>query len=173
MSSSASACFKRRVIVRYSALSEERNCEFRRRRHSPLSTFAEQCERLLMALLLILLGGAVASGVLGALSAQEIVFALVFVLAVRPIAGWIGMLGTGLQQRERWTIAIFGVRGIGSLYYLAFALNHAEFEQKEALWAMVCLVVLLSILLHGVSAQPVMQWLDNRRKRRRSAARPG
>ena len=99
------------------------------------------------------------------LSLQEIVFALAFVLLVRPVAGWIGTIGTGLQQRERWIIAVFGVRGVGSLYYLAFATNQAEFPRMEALWSMVCLVVLLSILVHGISARRVMEWLDRRRGR--------
>ena len=137
--------------------------------HTTLSLFAEQCEKLLMALLLILLGGAVATGILGALSLREILFALIFVLLVRPLAGWIGTIGTGLKQRERWTIAVFGVRGIGSLYYLAFALNQADFARTSALWSMVCLVVLLSILVHGVSARQVMEWLDRRRGRGRPA----
>lgn len=137
--------------------------------HTTLSLFAEQCEKLLMALLLILLGGAVATGILGALSLREILFALIFVLLVRPLAGWIGTIGTGLKPRERWTIAVFGVRGIGSLYYLSFALNQADFARTSALWSMVCLVVLLSILVHGVSARQVMEWLDRRRGRGRPA----
>lgn len=153
------AVFVAAVVVRQ----HERDHEY----HTTLSLFAEQCEKLLMALLLILLGGAVASGILGALSLQEILFALIFVLLVRPLAGWIGTIGTGLQQRDRWTIAVFGVRGIGSLYYLAFALNQAQFPGTRALWSMVCLVVLLSILLHGISARQVMEWLDRRRGRGR------
>lgn len=156
------AVFVAAVVVRQ----HERDHEY----HTTLSLFAEQCEKLLMALLLILLGGAVASGILGALSLQEILFALIFVLLVRPLAGWIGTIGTGLQQRDRWTIAVFGVRGIGSLYYLAFALNQADFPGTRALWSMVCLVVLLSILLHGISARQVMEWLDRRRGRGRRAA---
>lgn len=135
--------------------------------HATLDLFAHQCEKLLMALLLLLLGGAVASGILLALSWREVVFALAFVFLVRPLAGWLGLLGTRLPSRDRWTIAVFGVRGIGSLYYLAFATHHADFENTEALWAVVCLVVVLSILLHGLSAQGVMDWLDRRRGSRR------
>jgi NhaP-type Na+/H+ or K+/H+ antiporter len=135
--------------------------------HATLDLFAHQCEKLLMALLLLLLGGAVTSGILAGLSWREVVFALVFVLLVRPLAGWLGLLGTSLSSRDRWTIAVFGVRGIGSLYYLAFATHHADFADPEALWAVVCLVVVLSILLHGLSAQDVMERLDRRRRDRR------
>lgn len=55
--------------------------------------------------------------------------------------------------------AAFGVRGIGSLHYLAFATSHAECGRIEAVWSMVVLVVLLSILLHGISAKRAMRWL--------------
>ncbi|RZA33748.1 MAG: sodium:proton antiporter [Lysobacteraceae bacterium] len=135
--------------------------------HATLDLFAHQCEKLLMGLLLLLLGGAVASGILQALSWREVVFALAFVLLVRPLSGWLGLLGTQLPTRERWIIAVFGVRGIGSLYYLAFATHHADFGNTEALWAVVCLVVVLSILLHGLSAQRVLEWMDRRRGRKR------
>ncbi len=135
--------------------------------HATLDLFAHQCEKLLMGLLLLLLGGAVASGILQALSWREVVFALAFVLLVRPLSGWLGLLGTRLPSRERWIIAVFGVRGIGSLYYLAFATHHADFGNTEALWAVVCLVVVLSILLHGLSAQRVLEWMDRRRGRKR------
>ncbi|HZF98981.1 MAG TPA: cation:proton antiporter [Pseudoxanthomonas sp.] len=149
------AVFVAAVVIRQ----QEREHEY----HTALNLFAEQCERLLMALLLVLFGGALAGGILSALSWEEIAFALVFVLAVRPLAGWLGTLGTGLHSRERWSVAIFGVRGIGSFYYLAFAMNHAQFPRIEALWAMVCLVVLLSILLHGLTAKRAMRLLDLRR----------
>jgi NhaP-type Na+/H+ or K+/H+ antiporter len=132
--------------------------------HGVLDTFGQQCEKLLMALLLLLLGGALASGILGSLSWREVVFALAFVLVVRPLAGWLGLLGTHLPWGERAAIAVFGVRGIGSFYYLAFATGHAEFNAAPTLWGLVSLVVLLSILLHGITAYGVMDWLDQRRR---------
>jgi NhaP-type Na+/H+ or K+/H+ antiporter len=134
--------------------------------HTTLDTFAQQCEKLLMALMLLLLGGALASGILLGMSWSEILFALAFVLIVRPLAGWLSLLGTSLSRRDRWAIAVFGVRGIGSLYYLAFAMNHADFRDIDELWAVVCLVVLVSILVHGLSARGVMARLDRRRQRR-------
>lgn len=152
------AVFVAAVVIRQ----RERHHEY----HATLNLFAEQCERLLMALLLVLLGGAVVGGILSALSLGEVAFALIFVLIVRPLAGWIGTVGTGLDTRERMAISLFGVRGIGSLYYLAFATNHAEFARIEAVWSMVVLVVLLSILLHGVSGKRTMQWLDRQAGRR-------
>ncbi len=136
--------------------------------HATLDTFAQQCEKLLMALMLLLLGGALAGGILDTLNVREVLFALTFVLVVRPLAGWLGLLGTPLSRGERWAIAVFGVRGVGSLYYLAFALNHADFANEDELWAVVCLVVVISILLHGLTARKVMAWLDRRGNASRS-----
>jgi len=137
-----------------------RQYEYDHAYHEHLHSFAEQCERVLIAVLLILFGGAIAGGILAALTWQEIVFALSFVLLVRPLSGFIALFGSGIVKRERWAIALFGVRGIGSFYYLAFALNHAEFAEAEALWRVVSLVIVISILLHGFSARLVLAWLD-------------
>lgn len=139
--------------------------------HGVLDGFAQQCEKLLMALMLLLLGGALASGILGNLSGEAIVFAVVFVLVVRPLAGWLGLLGSNLSRHDRWAIAFFGVRGIGSFYYLAFAMNHADFANARELWAVVVLVVILSILVHGLSASEVLAMLDRGRRRAGTGAR--
>ena len=61
-------------------------------------------------------------------------------------------------------IAFFGIRGLGSFYYLAFALGQAEFDSPETLWVTVCLVVLVSIVVHGVTVTPAMRVLDRQRR---------
>ena len=155
------AVFVAALVVRQ----KERDHEY----HEVLDSFAQQCEKLLMSLMLLLLGGALAGGVLSALDWRGVVFALVFVLVVRPLAGWLGLLGAPLSRHDRWAIAFFGVRGIGSLYYLAFAMNHADFRDARELWAVVCAVVLLSILVHGLTASGVMAWLDRTRLKRSKA----
>ncbi len=57
-------------------------------------------------------------------------------------------------------IAVFGIRGIGSFYYLSYALTHAEFPGADLVWATIGFVVLVSVVLHGVAATPVMSLLD-------------
>lgn len=146
------------------------------RYHGTLNLFADQCERLLTALLLILLGGTVAIGVLGPLQLVDIAFAFGFVLLVRPLAGAVALVRSPLAGRERWMVSIFGIRGMGSFYYLAFALNHGEFDQHPRLWAIVTLVVLISIMLHGAVATGAMARLDvwrarHRRRRRKRRVR--
>ncbi|MEY2847444.1 MAG: antiporter NhaP2, partial [Actinomycetota bacterium] len=67
--------------------------------------------------------------------------------------------------RERRVIAFFGVRGVGSLFYIAYALEQGSFPEADRLWAIVSLVIVGSIVIHGVAATPVMARLDARRER--------
>jgi sodium/hydrogen antiporter len=83
---------------------------------------------------------------------------------VRPAAGLASLAGSPHPLRERAAIAFFGIRGLGSFYYLAWALNEARFEVAERLWAVLGFTVLLSIALHGVTVTPAMRHLDRRRR---------
>ena len=133
--------------------------------HDRLHDFAEQTERLLMMVLLVLFGGALAGGLLAPLSWAGATAALVFVFLVRPAAGLLSLIGTTRPLAERAAIAFFGIRGLGSFYYLAFAANAAAFPEMPELWAVVGLTVLISVGLHGVTVTPAMRWLDARRRR--------
>ena len=132
--------------------------------HRTLHDFAEELERLLMMALLVVLGGVVvAGGLLRGLDGWVVAFALLAVFVVRPVAAWVGLWGAGRPAEERATIAFFGIRGLGSFYYVAFALGHARFGAEDTLWATVTAVVLLSIFLHGTTVTPAMNYLDRRR----------
>jgi NhaP-type Na+/H+ or K+/H+ antiporter len=148
-----------------------RNHERGHEYHEVLHASAESIERLASAALLVLLGGAVVDGALEPLTVAGVAVALAVVLVVRPLAGWVSLAGTGLAARERWAIAFFGIRGIGSVYYLAHALNETEFGQGRELWAIVSLTILLSVVIHGLSAAPVISRLDGRRERPRRTGR--
>ena len=133
--------------------------------HERLHDFADQTERLLMMVLLGLFGGAIAGGLLAPLTWAGAGAALVFLFVVRPAAGLVALLGAERPLAERAAIAFFGIRGLGSLYYLAFALNEATSFGGDAaeLWAVLGFTVLVSILLHGTTVTPVMRWLDRDR----------
>lgn len=134
--------------------------------HSVLHTFVEQIERLLTVVVLVLLGGAVSRGLLEGLTPADYVFAAVVLLIIRPLTGWIALTPGKTGPRERAVIAFFGVRGVGSLFYIAYALQEGEFPGADHLWAIVSLVILGSVLLHGVAATPTMLALDSARRRR-------
>jgi NhaP-type Na+/H+ or K+/H+ antiporter len=133
--------------------------------HREMHDVTEQIERLAMMVLLLLFGGALVSGLLTGLRWVDVGIALVVLLVIRPLAGLIGLVGLKTAIGEKLTLAFFGIRGVGSIYYLAYGLNHGPFEGGERLWGIVGLIVLLSILLHGLTVTPVMRGLDRRQGR--------
>ena len=133
--------------------------------HQVLHDFAEQVERLLTVLLLLLFGGAVVNGLLGDLTWQAAVVGLALVFVIRPLVGWLSLRGAPGRPAEHWVIAAFGIRGIGSFFYLAYATSHADFPGADLVWATVGLVVIVSVVVHGVAATPVMQLLDREGER--------
>jgi len=133
--------------------------------HRVLHQYVEQTERLLTVLIIFLLGGAVVTGLLAGTTWREVVVALVILLVVRPLAGVAALAGGRTGPRERVVIAFFGVRGVGSIFYVAYGLESGDFLEDGALWRVVALVVVGSVIVHGISAGPVMTLLDRRRAR--------
>jgi NhaP-type Na+/H+ or K+/H+ antiporter len=115
--------------------------------------------------LLLLFGGALVSGLLGHLTWLDAGLAAMILLVVRPVAGYLSLIGFPAAASEKLTLAFFGIRGVGSLYYLAYGINHAPFPEAERLWSIIGLIVLMSVLLHGLTVTPAMRWLDKRHGR--------
>jgi sodium/hydrogen antiporter len=141
-----------------------RAAEREHRYQERLHDFADQTERLLMMVVLVLFGGALAGGLLAPLTWAGAAAGLVFVFLVRPAAGLASLAGSPHPPRERAAIAFFGIRGLGGFYYLAHALNEARSEGAEELWAVLGFTVLVSIVLHGTTVTPAMNHLDRRRR---------
>ncbi|MDP9416536.1 MAG: cation:proton antiporter [Actinomycetota bacterium] len=144
--------------------------------HRVLHSFVEQIERLLTSWLLLVLGGAVI--VLGGITWTALAVALALVLVVRPLAGLVALIGTPPGWRERVAISFFGIRGMGSLYYLSYALGAGVSfgVGAEHLWRVVAATVVVSVVVHGIAATPVMRRLDllrHERVRERGIAEPG
>jgi NhaP-type Na+/H+ or K+/H+ antiporter len=99
-----------------------RHSEKKHEYHATMHSFTNQIERLLTAILTVLFGGAIAMGIFDSLTWQMGIFALLFVLVVRPVFGYLSLIGTDLQPKERFGICFFGIRGMGSFFYLALPL---------------------------------------------------
>lgn len=144
------------------------------RRHSyqrEMHALVERLERLITLLVLLVLGMAMTRGLLAHLDWRGVALALALVLVVRPLAGYAALstlpraerLVGGLSRGERLAVAFFGVRGVGSLFYLAYATSHHDVPGESWLWSTVAFTVVVSVLLHGVTATPAMTRLDARR----------
>lgn len=131
--------------------------------HQMLHDFSEQVEQLFMAAILILFGMAVADGLLWILSWRAVLIGLLILFLLRPLAGYLALAGSSTPPRYRAAIGWLGVRGIGSFYYLAYALNQGAFDGIEAdkLWAISGFVIIASIIFHGFSADAVLRRIDD------------
>lgn len=99
----------------------------------------------------------------------KIGWALLFVV-IRPAAVWISMLRRGPAREERRFIAWFGIRGVGSLYYVFFAVNRPiDRALALELLPIVLTVVACSIVVHGMSATPLMRRHDGSGSQRDAA----
>jgi len=132
---------------------------------SSMHTVIEQVERLVLMVFLILFGGSLAHGLLAGTTWLEIAFAAAVILIVRPLTGWLGLLGFSADRSEKLMLAFFGIRGVGSVYYMAYAVNHLALPGSDRLWAVVGLVVLFSVILHGFTASTLMRLLDSQQGR--------
>jgi NhaP-type Na+/H+ or K+/H+ antiporter len=125
--------------------------------------FKEHLERLSELVLILLVGGSL---FLTSWSWPAVGLALFLFLVARPVSVAVGLLFTRTPWPRSGMLAWFGVRGIGSLYYLMYAIQH-ELPESLALQLMqlTLIVVTLSILVHGISVKPMMgQFWQRRRK---------
>ncbi|MBA4785331.1 MAG: sodium:proton antiporter [Rhizobiales bacterium] len=132
--------------------------------HKSLHDFAEQIERLLMMVLIVCFGMILGDGrIFAAISWEIVLVAVISIFLIRPLFGWISLIGLPNRASEKAVISFFGIRGLGSFYYLAFATGQVSFGTEPTLWITVFLIVLMSIVVHGVAATPVMRRMDRNR----------
>ena len=88
-------------------------------------------------------------------------------LVVRPAAVYVGLLGTRVERPQKRLVAWFGIRGIGSIYYLMYAISHGLDEANAArLLSITIAVVVASVVIHGLSVTPLMKQYEGRKARK-------
>lgn len=127
--------------------------------HAAMHEVTERLERLLTLLLLLVLGIALSRGLLADLDWRSVVIGLALILVIRPLIGALSLVGSGsaLTHPQRWAVAFFGVRGIGSVYYVAYAAGEVPELGSDWMWSTVAFTVTASVFIHGTLATPVMK----------------
>ncbi len=117
----------------------------------------------------VLIVGALLS--VGHFSLEGLAVALVLFVLVRPLSVHVAMIGSKASARHKRLIAWFGIRGVGTLYYLMFAIDH-DLQQSliNRLMPIVLTVVAASIVVHGISATPIMEHYERSKRRARKGA---
>lgn len=131
--------------------------------HQRLHAFSEAIEHALTAILLFLVGSTLPVQ-WDALDWRHSVIGFSLLLVIRPLAGWLSLQGTGLAASDRWVVSFFGVRGVGSIYYIAYASGHIEFVNENTLWALVAYTVFASTVIHGSTSFLVDRFVSKRRE---------
>ncbi len=119
--------------------------------------FNEQLERIGEVAIVVLVGLLLA----GNLTIDALWFVPLLLLVIRPIAVWIGLLGSRTMPAQRNLMAWFGIRGIGSVFYLSYAISHGLDDTIARRLAELTLsTVAISVIVHGISVTPLMNRYD-------------
>ena len=121
--------------------------------------FIDQIEEIILVAMLIGFGGLLASGILGGLTLGGAALGLLVLFVIRPGVAMLSSFGCHLPWAGKAAVAFFGVRGMGTIYYIAYAQNKGDFTGLPEIWAIASFTILVSIIVHGLSAGPVMEYL--------------
>jgi NhaP-type Na+/H+ or K+/H+ antiporter len=126
--------------------------------------FNEQLERIAEVALVIVVGAMLSHVVL---RGAALWFLPLLFLVIRPLSVWAGLRGLPCSRLQLGMMSWFGIRGIGSIYYLLFAINFGlPSALVEQLGALTLAAVATSIVVHGVSVTPLMRYYSRREGRR-------
>ena len=131
--------------------------------------FNEQLERIGEVGVVLLIGGMLSFSYL---PPQAFWFIPLLFLVIRPVSVLIGLIGSHTNILQRGLTCWFGIRGIGSLYYLSYAIAHGlPPELAHPLTALTLAVIVVSAVVHGISVTPLMSFYATTRKRTRRSTK--
>ncbi len=134
-----------------------------------LLRFGHRCERLVEVAMVLMLGFAMAWV---EWRGELLAYAALLLVGIRPLSVYLTVPKHVLPKTQRRLVAWFGIRGVGSLFYLAFVIQSGVPQSLAADLVNATLpAIALSVLLHGISATPVMTWYRRRRVLQRRSKR--
>ena len=129
----------------------------------------ERAERLLEVALVLLVGFMIQPE---HLTWVNVAAAGALFIVVRPLAVFAGLAGSGVGWRDQALFGWFGIRGVGSIYYLTYSINHGlEPHASEDLVGIILIAIALSVLVHGFSVTPLRLYRQRKSARKRGRAR--
>lgn len=137
-----------------------------RRRADPEKTmsqlhFVERLEKLSEIGIILVVGSMLRKEPMLAYAGEGLLVAGFLLFLIRPIGAWISTIGLPVDAATRWLYGWFGVRGVGSVYYLSYALSSGlkETAGERVAWISLWTIV-ISVVLHGVTTTPIMKWYE-------------
>jgi NhaP-type Na+/H+ or K+/H+ antiporter len=134
--------------------------------------FTETLEKLLEVGTILLLGSLLRWEPIIRFLPQSLLIAGLLFFVIRPIGAWISTIGEHQNPIRPWLFGWFGIRGVGSIYYLAYALGGGlQAETGEQIAWITFTTIVISVILHGISATPLMNWYERQMEQRRQQVR--
>lgn len=132
--------------------------------------FTERIEKLLEVTTILILGSLLRWQAIQSHIGEALLIGGLLLFIIRPIGAWISTIGGGYRPLTRWLFGWFGVRGVGSIYYLCYALgNGLKDTLAEQIAWITYITIVLSVILHGTSTTPLMnlynRYISSRRKK--------
>jgi NhaP-type Na+/H+ or K+/H+ antiporter len=128
--------------------------------------FTEQIEKLLEVTAIVILGTILLFAPMLKYAGQSLLIAGLIFFVIRPLGVWLSTIGSNMPKETTSLMGWFGIRGLGSIYYLTYALGKGlEGDPGEQISWIVYTVVVLSIIIHGITAAPLMIWYEQRKRR--------
>ena len=151
------------IAVFVAGMVVRRSCTDPEKRESQFE-FTGQIEKLLEIGTILLLGTILQVQPMLTYGSQALLVAGLLLFIVRPVGVWISTLGSPLRSGTRRLFSWFGIRGVGSLYYLTYAFGKGlTGELGQQIGWIVYTTVVISVMLHGISATPLMDWYKGHR----------
>ena len=148
------------LAVFVAGITTQRHCQSLEKKASQLE-FTETLEKLSEIGTILLLGSLLRVEPIVKYGGQGLVVALLLLFVIRPVGAWISAIGQNTNPIRPWLLGWFGIRGVGSLYYLFYSLGEGlKSEAGEQISWITLITVVVSIILHGITSTPLMNWYN-------------
>ena len=161
------------LAVFVAGIAAQKQYEDEEKRHSQLE-FTERIEKLMEVATILILGSMLRVQAIWQHLSDALLIGGLLLFAIRPVGAWISTIGSHYRPFTRALFGWFGVRGVGSIYYLCYAFGHGLKDSlgEQIAW-ITYITIVMSVILHGISTTPLMnryeQLISRRRKSTQSA----
>ncbi len=124
--------------------------------------FMERIEKLTEIATILLLGSLLRIEPMLKFAVPGLLIAGLLLLVIRPLGAWVSTIGSPVHPATRILFGWFGIRGVGSLYYLTYSLGQGlQDETGELIAWLTIITIVISVTLHGVTSTPLMKWYEH------------
>lgn len=121
-----------------------------------MMAFSVELEHIVELALMLIIGSVVSVYWRDMLNWTSLWVVLVLFVVVRPLSVWLSLLGSSTDTSQRLLAGWLGIRGVGTFFYLTFALEHTDAATMAPVVPIMLSVIVASVFLHGASATPLL-----------------